>query len=211
MLTIKSAFERLKKLLTKVNPAITLPATFFDYLWKEMDEITPDPDVPLVRQGDIPKFAYFIIRGFLSVYYVDEEGDKYMKRFYKEDQITAFLSFLEQQPSPYTIVPGKDTLLSRISIAKMEEIYKGWTGMKEFAQLTVMQYEEKKEGIKDRLMQKKGEQRVLAFYLLYPGLLHSKVFVDSDIASYLRLTRETLCTMRAALIDKCLLPGKKRG
>ncbi|WP_316814274.1 cyclic nucleotide-binding domain-containing protein [Pedobacter heparinus] len=94
MLNIKHAFERLKNVLRKINPNMVLPDNFFKYLWDYMEEITPDPDEPLVKQGSIPKFAYFIIRGFISVYYHDEKGNKLVKRFYGEECIVALLSFL---------------------------------------------------------------------------------------------------------------------
>ncbi len=80
--------------------------------------------------------------------------------------------------------------------------------MKEFAQLTVMRHEEMEKELKDKLVRLPGEQRVLEFYLEFPKLLHSKIFVDSDIASYLCMLRQTLCALRSALIAKGLLPEK---
>jgi hypothetical protein len=200
MLKIKNAFLKLMTLLSNINRKQPLPLGFEQYLWENMEEYDPKSNEILVVQGDTPEYAYYIIRGYIYVYYEDEDGILHVKRFYRENRIVAFLSFLEQLPSPYYIVAGRDTLLSRISIEHMEVIYGRWQGMKEFAMLVVLQYDEKKAAIKDKLLAIEPEERVRAFYGCFDCLkLASKVRMDKFVAGYLQLRPRTLRKFRKKL------------
>jgi hypothetical protein len=197
MLTIKNAFFKLMTLLSNINRKQPLPVGFEQFLWENMEEYQPSDNQVLVKQGETPEYAYYIIRGYIYVYYEDEDGILHVKRFYRENRIVAFLSFLEQHASPYTIVAGRDTLLSRISIDHMKVIYGRWQGMKEFAMLVVLQYDEKKAAIKDKLMAMETEERIKAFYLCFPCLLPaSKVRMDKWVALYLKMSLRTLRQFR---------------
>lgn len=202
MLTIKHAFQKLMTLLSQINPKIALPIGLEKYLWDHMEELSPKANQILVKQGEIPKHAYYIIRGYIYVYYDDEDGKRHVKRFYRENRIVTFLSFLEQHASPYTIVAGRDTLLSRISNVDMREIYQRWEGMKEFAMLVVLQYDEAKSAIKEKLMAMELEERVNAFYQCYPCLLPaSKVRMDELVASYLQIAVSSLRRIRNGTLN----------
>ncbi|TKC07125.1 Crp/Fnr family transcriptional regulator [Pedobacter frigoris] len=197
MLTIKNAFERLMRLLRSIKPEQPLPVLLEPYLLKNMDEYSPASGEVLVKQGEKPKFAYFIIRGYIYVYLHDENGGKHVKRFYRENRIVAFLSFLELTNSPYTIVAGHDTLVSKIGIEEMTVIYDTWKGMKEFAQLVVMQYDEVKEGQHLKLLNMAADDRVREFYNLYPCMWPPlKARMDDEIAEYLQISARTLRRIR---------------
>lgn len=134
MLKLKITFERLMKLLRSVNLKIELPDALEPFLWQQMEEITTSHHKVPMEQGGIPKYAYFIIRGYIYVYYFDKYGNKHMIRLYAEDCIVAFLSFLERTESPYYIAAGRDTLLSRVGAGDIQHIYNNtMSGMKEFA------------------------------------------------------------------------------
>lgn len=197
MLTIKHAFDKLMHLLRSIKPEQPLPVLFEPYLWENMEEYSPASGEELVKQGSKPEYAYFIIRGYVYVYFYDKHMVKHVKRFYREDRIVAFLSFLEQTKSPYTIVAGHDTLVSRISIDHMEVIYEKWAGMKVFAQLVIMQYDEAKERQHLELLKMPVDDRVKEFYSLYPCMWPPlKARMDGEIAKYLQISVRTLIRTR---------------
>jgi CRP-like cAMP-binding protein len=202
MLKLKIPFERLMKLLRSINPQIELPDALEPFLWQCMEEITTSHHEVLVDQGAIPKYAYFIIRGYIYVYYFDKYGNKHVIRFYAEDCIVAFLSFLERTGSPYYIAAGRDTLLSRISAGDMQHIYNTMSGMKEFAQLTVMRYDASKEKLREDMLGLGAKERVREFYSEYPFLLPAEnARMDEEIALFLQMSVRTLIRCRNEISD----------
>lgn len=197
MLKLKIPFERLMKLLRSINPKIELPDALELFLWQQMDEITTSHHEVPVEQGAIPKHAFFIIRGYIYVYYFDKYGYKHVIRFYAEGCIVAFLSFLERTESPYYIAAGRDTLLSRVSARDMQRIYDTMSGMKEFAQLTVMRYDADKEKKREDLLGLGAKERVKEFYNEYPFLLPAdNARMDEEIALFLNISMRTLIRCR---------------
>ncbi|SMC54532.1 hypothetical protein SAMN04488524_1158 [Pedobacter africanus] len=59
--------------------------------------------------------------------------------------IVAFRSFLTQKVSSVNIHAGRDTVLGRVNIVCMQDIYETWPEMKVFARSVVTHYEERKE------------------------------------------------------------------
>lgn len=208
MLTIKKAFHNLITLLNTINPKFPLPVGVEAYLFNHMEEYSPKANEVLVRQGNKATHAYYIIRGHIYVYYFDEHQEKHVKRFYRENRIVAFLSFLEQTKSPYTIVAARNTLLSKICNDQLQDIYKTWASMKEFAMLVLMRNDEEKERLRNEMLNKRGHSKVLEFYRTFPGLLHSKSISDDVVACYLMMKRAQLSVVRADLLRRGLLPKK---
>lgn len=201
MLTIEKALQALMTLLRSIKPNLMLPVLLEPFLKAHMDEYTPKRNEVLVAQGKKPKYAYFIIRGYIYVTYNDKKGHKKIKRFYKENEIVAFVSFLERTESPYTIKAGRDTLLSRISRDTMEKMFEQWAEMRVFSDLVVMGYDETQDEIRNRLLQMPAKERVAEFYLeLYPCLLPTiKVRLNYYIGMYLKISVRRLHELRAEL------------
>jgi len=206
MLTIKKAFEKLMKLLRSIKPVQPLPIRLEPFLWERMEEFSPANEEVLVAQGEVPKYAYYIIRGYIHLYFICDKGIKHVARFYKEDRIVALLSFLERKKSPCYIIAGRDTLLSRVSHQDMQEIYDSMEGMKEFAMLTVLEHDHAKEQLRESIRGLAAEERVLKFYRVYGFLLPAeRARLDEEIASYLGMAVRTLVRHRTKLISDGLI------
>lgn len=188
-------------LLISMNPKFRLPLALEKFLETHMDEYSPKANELLVEQGSIPKYAYFIIRGYIYVSYLDDEGNLHAKRFYKEKDFVAFISFLERSASPYTLRAGRDTLLSRISQEDMQQLFTNWTEMRRFFDLMVINYDETHDKIRNRLLGMTMVERVAEFYLeLYPCLLPAnKVRQNALIGKYLKVSVRRLHELRAEL------------
>ncbi len=200
MILMVHAFDRLMKLLRSINPDIELPPQLEPLLRNEMDEIHPVHHEVLVHQGDLPLYAYYIIRGYVYVTYICDAGVRHVLRFYRSNSIVAFLSFLEQKASPYTICAGKDTILSRVRITTMKKVYL-ITGMYEFAQRTVMLYDAAKEKLREDMMGLPVPERVRMFYKVYPFLLPAEsARMDLFVAAFLKISDSTLYRTRYSVI-----------
>ena len=70
MLTIKKAFEKLMKLLRSIKPAQPLPIRLEPFLWERMGEFSPANEEVLVAQGEVPKYAYYIVKGYIHLYII---------------------------------------------------------------------------------------------------------------------------------------------
>lgn len=167
------------------------------FLRKALQEYKVITNNALVEQGEIPKYAFFLVSGNAYLYYLDEEGENRVFRFYRENTLIARLCFIQQTKSLCYIRASKDAMLLRISNTDMEYIYETMAGMREFAMLTVMQYDNHKEQLRDVMLSKEPKDRVPYFYEIFPKLRDAKtVRLDKEIASYLNISVRTLRKFR---------------
>lgn len=201
MLKIERALQKLMTLLRSMKPKFVLPVGLEKFLQTHMDEYAPKPNEVLLAQGKTPQYAYYIIRGYIYVTYLDEKGGPNIKRFYKENEIVAFMSFLERTASPFTIRAGRDTLLSRISWDATQKVFLTWPEMRLFADVVVMGYDELHDKIRSGLLDMTAKERVAEFYqVLYPCLLPAnKVRLNALISKYLKVSIRRLLELRTEL------------
>ena len=66
----------------------------------------------LLRQGDIPTKCYFVLRGLIRKYFVDEDGVENTVDFYTEQQTAAVFSGKQSpEPSQYALQCLEDSVL----------------------------------------------------------------------------------------------------
>lgn len=197
MLNILHAFKRFIKLLRSINPKITLPEALEDILLNKMDEIHPAHHQILVHQGDIPEYAYYIICGSVYVYYFDDIGNRHVIRFYREDRMVCFLSFLERTESPYCIAAGRGTILSRVHYKTMDYIYNAMPVIYQLFLLMVSRYDAQKEKLREDMIGLVTKAKVKLFYKTYPCLLPADwARMDEEIAAYLQMGIRSLIRYR---------------
>ncbi len=198
----KHVFARLIAMLTKVKP---LHPLLEPYLWKNMVPLFCKKNTPLHEQDDVIDKAYFIGRGYILIYYI-EDGKKHVLRICGPDEIIAGKSFMNGVESRYYVSAVKDTYLIAVTAGQMQAAYETIPETEELARLVLASFEEK-ELKRDEMIRKGGEESVLHFYTMHPDLLHSKIITLEDIASYLLMTPRTLSTVKQKLIQKSLLPA----
>lgn len=70
----------------------------------------------LLHPGEICKFAYFICRGCLRTYFIDEKSEEKTRYIAFENKfVSAFASFITQTPSAESVQALEDSELLRIS------------------------------------------------------------------------------------------------
>ncbi|MNL05765.1 hypothetical protein D3C87_1263770 [compost metagenome] len=209
MLNNRIVFARLIALLKSINPAVPLPEGLEDYLWEFMEvEELCIKSCRFEEEGEIPKKAYYVVRGFVIVYGYNHKLDKYVFRIYRENTIVAMDCFMQQEVSEYCIWGCKDALLWSISSGHMDKIYERWEGMKDFAWKTASRYNAAKEKARSSLLGIEDiETRILEFYARYKGLLPpgKSPIRDACIACFLDITLIVLRKNRHKLKEKGLL------
>ena len=201
MLNNRKTFERLMAVLRAVDPKISLPAGFEEYLWANMQvEDLCRVERMLEQEGATPRKAYFVVRGLVIVEgYVN--GLPYLQSIYRENTIVGLNAFMKHEVSLQSVSGTKDTLVWSISHKCMEEIYRTWPGLRAFALQTALNYLEVKQLQRSAFQALEEKERVLGFYQVYAGLLpvRKSRLSDKRIASYLAMPVRHMRGFRTAL------------
>ena len=79
----------------------------------------------LLQEGDVAKYEYFITKGCLKNYSLDENGTQHISMFGIENYWTTdMLSFISNEPSHFFIEALEDTELLAISKTNYERLFK---------------------------------------------------------------------------------------
>ncbi|WP_291885676.1 Crp/Fnr family transcriptional regulator [Chryseobacterium sp.] len=150
-------------------------------------------------QGAIPKDIAFISGGLLSYYYLNEKGEKIIKRFFQENSLVASTSaLLKQEPGFFTIEALEDTKLISYSFKDFRNLARKYNDIANF----YISYLERhwvieKEFAEITLKSATAKERYLRFENDYPELI-SRLKLH-QIASYLAITPTQLSRIRAEL------------
>lgn len=152
-----------------------------------------------LEQGAIPKDISFVVKGLLSYYYLNEKGEKIIKKFFPENSLVASTSaLLKQEPGSFFIEALEDTEVISYPFSDFRKLTtkyndianfyisyleRHWVIEKEFAEIT--------------LKSDTAKQRYLEFEEDYPELT-SRLKLH-QIASYLAITPTQLSRIRAEL------------
>jgi CRP-like cAMP-binding protein len=157
------------------------------------------------REGDIPDKLGFITKGLMKYYYIDFDGNEWIKYFSAENNFVAsYASFLYQIPSLYHIEAMEDTTALSINFnSYINNINKSkiWC-------IIARKYTEKiyyeKEKREASFLKEDGSERYFNFLNEYKHLIN-RISIK-DIASFLGLTPVSLSRIRnkkQGSINKC--------
>ena len=198
--TNPKALGKLTTLLRSVVSKIELPEELPAFLGDTMPMDTLENYKEMILQGEKPECAFYILRGFMWVYYFSDQEGEVITHFYGENMIVAFKDFLIKADSGYTIVAGRETLVSTIRHDDMLRMYKKWPQMESFAKDVVMAYDKYSHLQQANLRSMGFKERIAEFYLFYPKLLPAKwARVDDQVANYLGMGVRTLRKYRKLL------------
>jgi signal-transduction protein with cAMP-binding, CBS, and nucleotidyltransferase domain len=161
----------------------------------------------LEEEGCVPKYAYYVLRGFVLVYGYDAELNRYVRAIYNEHSFVALNCLMLQRRSEYTIVACADTLVWRISYSDMQLARRRCVDNDDIFWKASAAGMESGEALKNGLRSRSAQNRTLAFYSKFPCLLppRKSIVKSPDIADYLMLSCDQLKRIRIALRHKQLL------
>jgi CRP-like cAMP-binding protein len=153
----------------------------------------------LVQEGDIVRYDYFVNKGCLRTYTIDEKGQEHVVQFSIEDWWTGDMySFLTQTPARYTIDAIEDSELLCLERSALEELYIKIPKFERFFRhLLQNAFVALQERIIGNLSQP-ADERYCTFITKYPDM--EKRLPLKQIASYLGITPESLSRIRGNYI-----------
>ena len=153
----------------------------------------------LLQEGDITRHEYFVNKGCLRTYTIDDKGQEHIIQFAIEDWWTGDMySFLTQTPARYTIDAIEDSELLCLEKNALEDLYiKIPKFEKFFRHLLQNAFVSLQERVIGNLSQP-ADERYCTFITKYPNM--EKRLPLKQIASYLGITPESLSRIRSNYI-----------
>ena len=174
------------------------PATFSDKLLLSIDTIALKRTLVkgelLIKEGEIESNLYYVSSGALRVFLLTEYEEMTIRFGYEGSFINSLSSFISQKPSEFYIEAIRKTTIQIISKDKLQEIiHQDAESMEEYIALIETLVTQQIEREIDLLTVSPSERlkRVLA---RSPNLFQQIPL--KYIASYLRMTPETLSRVR---------------
>ena len=153
----------------------------------------------LLNEGDIGRYQYFVNKGCLRTYTIDEKGQEHVIQFAIEDWWTGDMySFLTQTAARYTIDAIEDSEVICLEKNALEELYVKIPKFERFFRhLLQNAFIALQERIIASLSQP-ADERYCTFIIKYPDM--EKRLPLKQIASYLGITPESLSRIRSNYI-----------
>ena len=143
----------------------------------------------LMQAGDVTKYEYFITKGCLKVYTMDEEGAPHISMFAVEDYWTGDIaSFMMKKPTPYFIKATEHSELLGISRANYDLLFQEIPKFEKFYRIlyqkSLISYiQRSNHGISLT-----AEERYIEFKSKYPQIVNR--ITQKDLAGYIGITPE---------------------
>ena len=149
----------------------------------------------LLKSGTYVKHQYFVVKGCLKAYYLDDKGNSHIIQFAVENWwISDFEAFFNQTPAKLYIESIEDAQLLSISYDNLQRVYDQAPIYERYFRLLLTKAF---IGQSKRILssqEKNTKERYLDFCASYP-LIEDRV-PNYDIANYLGVTPENLSRVR---------------
>ena len=157
---------------------------------------TVPKDAVLLQKGQVCNAVYFVKSGSFRQYRINEENDELtLNLFLENDWVFDFESFMQQKPSKNSIAAFEETTVFELSITVLHELI---AVSQAFLLLGTLLQVGARDSTYETLVSPEAKYR----YLMHkkPQLLQK--FPLKHIASYLRMTPETLSRVRKKMNEK---------
>jgi CRP-like cAMP-binding protein len=149
--------------------------------------------------GAVPKYLYFVVAGFVRLFYYDEQGNEVTSHINcPPGFITSYFSFVQQTKAQDNVECVTECELLRISKASLDELFEQSEHLKNFS-IAIFQeslaYNEKRA---NELATLSAEQRYRALLAKSPEILYHVPL--QYIASFLGIKPESLSRIRKKIL-----------
>ena len=159
----------------------------------------------LLRQNEFCQHSFFVEKGLLRQYAVDEKGKEHILYFAPESWIvTDRESVFFRQPSQYYIQALEPTQVALIDDALIKKLEQAFPAFRDFNNLMLHNHIRALQNRIIMLMSQNAEERYLQFIKTYPDILLR--VPQTMVASYLGITPESLSRVRKDLAAKNFNP-----
>ncbi|PGZ94052.1 cyclic nucleotide-binding protein [Bacillus pseudomycoides] len=154
----------------------------------------------LLRQGDVPATCYFVLKGCVRQYSIDETGKEITSNFYTEEQAIAnFNHHKQDKSSVYSFTCVEDCILVVGDLDTEKDMYNKYTQLET---MTRKMIEEKLGDMQDELasfIASTPEERYKALLQKRPHLVDR--VPQHQLASYLGITPESLSRIKKRIYE----------
>ena len=155
------------------------------------------PKQYLLQQGDICKAEYFVCKGFLRSFFVDDEGLDHTLHFAMEDWwINDSTSFLQEEPATRNIIAHEAAVVLELSKKSVDQLYNDIPAFEKFWRILTQQACIAQDQRILNSISMSGAERYHALIRKYPTL--EQRMPQKYIASYLGITPVFLSQIRKA-------------
>lgn len=143
----------------------------------------------LMQAGEITKYEYFVTKGCLKVYTLDEEGAPHISMFAVEDYWTGDLtSFITKEPSRYFIKATEDSELLGISKTNYDLLFQEIPKFERFYRILYQRSLISYIRRSNHGISLTAEERYIEFKKKYPKIVNR--ITQKDLAGYIGITPE---------------------
>ncbi len=176
------------------NNICSINQTDWDFFSSKLHKENLKKKSKIIKIGAVENYLSFISEGIVRFYIPKEENDLTFGFVFENEFVTAYDSFITQNPSNYEIETLTNTTLWKISFQDLQEVYK----KTESGNLIGRRMAENMFLIKSNreisLLNKTAEERYLDLFLERPKLLRNIPL--KYIASYIGVTPQALSRIR---------------
>jgi CRP-like cAMP-binding protein len=149
----------------------------------------------LIEPGQTVDCEYYVVKGCLKAYYLDEGGNKHIIQFAVEDWwISDFEAFFGNFPAQLYVEAIEDSVLLGINRDTLETLYKRISKFERFFRIKTTNAFVALRGRILSSLQKSNKERYLEFCQTYPEI--EKRVPNYHIANYLGIKPESLSRLR---------------
>ncbi|OME87464.1 cyclic nucleotide-binding protein [Paenibacillus sp. FSL A5-0031] len=149
----------------------------------------------LLRQGDVPTKCYFVLKGIVRQYLIDEAGKEVTSNFFTEEQaVSIFNRHQQDKPSAYTLTCLEDCVLVVGELGDEKGMFNKHLQLESMVRIMV---EENLGEVQDELtsfIASAPEERYKALLRKRPHLVDR--VPQHQLASYLGITPESLSRIK---------------
>jgi CRP-like cAMP-binding protein len=149
----------------------------------------------LLQQGEICRHEFFIVKGFLRSFFVDDQGNDHTLNFAYEDWwISDSKSFRQQTPSDINIIASEPTIVMQIEKSILDQLYLDLPIFNKFWRLLNQNFNVSQSERILNAISMNGAERYRALLSKYPKI--ESRLAQKHIASYLGITAVFLSMIR---------------
>jgi len=153
----------------------------------------------LLHPGEVARRIYFIKQGFLRAFTIDPNGKECTSWFMaKNDVMISVYSFFTQQPAEEYIEVLDDCVLQSLTWNQLQSYYADFREGNFIGRVLTETYYIQAEERSIFMRTKTPEERYKILIEKYKGI--EQATTQSNIASYLGITRETLSRIKSKLL-----------
>jgi CRP/FNR family transcriptional regulator, anaerobic regulatory protein len=188
------------KLLKVISKTITPTQQDIDLCTNYFEMITVPKNTIIEEQYMVPNYLYFIINGYMRLFYCDTNGDEQTTYIcFENDFITSFLSFIHQKKANENVECVTECTLLRITPINLRKIIDESNSFKTFSLVIFEQAIAANANRANSLATLNAEQR-------YKKLIENETHILQNlpiqyIASYLGMKPESLSRIRKQIIS----------